>query len=97
MKYSQLTPCPNQTCSIIGMDGRKEIFSLNALVGYVWKAFQFHWRYDIETLSILVPLSDRNSPITNVFPSQKANDVELWCFLCCRSKQAYEQELKKYA
>ena len=41
------------------------------------------WRHQMETFSALLALCAGNSPGTGEFPSQKASDVELWCFLWC--------------
>ena len=39
------------------------------------------WRHQMETFSALLTLCVENSPVTGEFPSQKASDAELWCFL----------------
>ena len=45
---------------------------------------EFHvtwWRHQMETFSALLALYMGNSPVTGEFPSQRASDAELWCFI----------------
>ena len=47
-----------------------------------WVKWQSSWWYhNMEILSILLALCEGNPPVTGGFPSQKANNVEHWCFL----------------
>ena len=45
---------------------------------------QRQWRHDTETLpaQLFLITYERNPLIICGFPSQRASDVELWCFLC---------------
>ena len=43
----------------------------------------------METISALLVLCEGNPPVNGGFPSQKASDAELWCFLW--SEQTVEQ------
>ena len=38
-------------------------------------------RHQMETFSVLLALCAGNLPVTGEFPSQRASDAELWCFL----------------
>ena len=40
------------------------------------------WRYQMGIFSALLAVCAGNSPVTGEFPSQKASDAEVWCFLC---------------
>ena len=54
------------------------------------KKSTFHeawWRHQMETFSTLLALYEGNSPVTDEFPSTKANDAELWCFLWSAPEQ----------
>ena len=54
------------------------------------------WHYEIETLSSLPALCEGNPPpVTSGFPSQKATNVELWCFLWCQPSQTAEQTVER--
>ena len=48
----------------------------------------------MESLSALFALCAGNLPVTGGFPSQKASNMELWCFLCCQPEQAVEQTIE---
>ena len=52
------------------------------------------WRHQIETFSVLLDLSDGNSPVTSGFPLTKARDTELWCFLWSAPEQTVEQTIE---
>ena len=41
------------------------------------------WCHDMEMISASLSLCEGNLPIAGGFPSQRANNAELWCFLCC--------------
>ena len=41
------------------------------------------WSYDMEMLSTLLALCEGNPPVTSGFPSQRASNEKLWCFICC--------------
>ena len=45
------------------------------------KSVQSWWRHQMETFSALLALCAGNSLVTGEFPSQRASDAELWCFL----------------
>ena len=51
------------------------------------------WQHDMEMHSTLLALCEGNPSVTDGFPSQRASNAELWCFLCCHSEQA-EQTVK---
>ena len=40
------------------------------------------WHHSMQTLSALLALWVGSLPVTCRFPSQRASDVEIWCFLC---------------
>ena len=48
------------------------------VAGYSW------WRHEMETFSALLAICAGNSPVPGEFPTKKASDAELWCFLCLR-------------
>ena len=53
------------------------------------------WGHDMERLSALLALCEGNPPVTGGFPSQKANNAELWFFfLLLLAKQADKQTVK---
>ena len=41
------------------------------------------WNYDMETLSSLLAICEGNPPVTVGFPTQMANNLELWCLPDC--------------
>ena len=50
------------------------------------------WYHAVETLTALLALCEGNPPVTTGgFPSQRASNVDLWYFLCCKPEQAVEQ------
>ena len=51
------------------------------------------WRHDIETLTTLLGLHDGNALATSGFPLQRANDAELWWYLCCQLNTLLNMEL----
>ena len=48
----------------------------------------------METFSSLLALWEDSWLVTGVFPSQKANNAELWCFLYSQSEQKVEQTVE---
>ena len=52
------------------------------------------WRHQMEPLSALLALCVGNSPVTCEFPSQKASDTELWCFLWSASERTAAQTIE---
>ena len=48
-----------------------------------WKRFPLYWA-----------LCEENPPVTGGFPSQRASNVELLCFLCCSPEQSVKQTIK---
>ena len=48
------------------------------------------WRNDMETFSALLAFCDCTPQVTGGFPSQKASDEEIWCFLWCTLETAEE-------
>ena len=49
----------------------------------------------METVSALLDLCEGNPTVTGGFPSQRASNVELWCFLWCQSAQTAEQTVNR--
>ena len=42
-----------------------------------------YWHHDMGILTALLALCEGNPPVTGDFPSQRANNAELWCCFCC--------------
>ena len=74
----------------------------------LWSA-QDQWDYSIDSkqcslsdtnvmmrkwLSASLALCEENPPVTGGFPSQMANDMELWCFLCCEPDKLLNKQVK---
>ena len=53
------------------------------------------WRHEMEALSTLLALCEGNPPVPDRFPSQKASDVERWCFCWWQSEQTAEQTVER--
>ena len=49
------------------------------------------WHHEMEMISPLLALCEGYPIATNGFPSQRANNVELWCFHWCSSEQTVGQ------
>ena len=49
------------------------------------------WRHDNDTLSTLLVLCEENAPMTGGFPSQKANNAELWYCMISMNKPLNKQ------
>ena len=47
----------------------------------------------METLLILLALCEGNPLVTSGFPSQKASNLELWCFPCCYLNMLFNKHL----
>ena len=54
--------------------------------GRVYEWQNAWWWHDMETFSTLLTFCEGN-PLEQVIPSQRASNVELWCFLCCYLEQ----------
>ena len=53
------------------------------------------WHHQTETLSsALLALCEGNPPVTGGFPSPKASDAELWCFLWYAPEQTVERTIE---
>ena len=50
--------------------------------------------HEMEILSVLLGFCEGNATVTSGFPSQRARNVELWCFLCCRPEQTIEHTVE---
>ena len=48
------------------------------------------WHHQMEIFSALLALYEGNSPVNAAFPSQKASDAELYCFLWSAREQTVE-------
>ena len=48
------------------------------------------WRYYMETLPALLALCRGNLSVTGGFPSQRASDSMVWCFIWCQPDQTGE-------
>ena len=48
------------------------------------------WRHGMEMILALLSLCEVISTSTGGFPTQRASNAELWCCLCCQTKQAVE-------
>ena len=59
--------------------------------GAVIKCPSMWWRHGMETLSALLALCGGNPPVTGGFPSQRGNNAERWCYLCCQPEQTVQQ------
>ena len=53
---------------------------------------QSWWCHDMEMLSVLLALCEGNPPVIDGFPSQKADNMLLWCFLWCQPKKLKKTE-----
>ena len=53
-------------------------WNLDTCIFLAWSPW---WRHQMDAISTLLALSVGNSPVTGEFPSQRASDAELWCFL----------------
>ena len=52
------------------------------------------WHHEMEMISPLLALCEGYPIATNGFPSQRANNVELWCFHWCSSEQTVGQTVE---
>ena len=52
------------------------------------------WRHIMERFSVVLALCERNPPVTSGFPSKRANNAELWCFLWCGPQPTVEQTVE---
>ena len=52
------------------------------------------WRHGIETLSTLLAIYEGNPWGSSAPPSQRATNLELWCFLWCNPEQTIEQTVE---
>ena len=75
----ELSPCTQVWGEAVAGHGLNEAleFSSFYLETFSW------WCYGMELLSLLLALCEGNPLVTGRFPSQRASNVEFWCFLCC--------------
>ena len=52
------------------------------------------WCHDMEMLYASLSLWEENPLITGGFPSQKASNAELWCFIRCSPDYSAEQTVE---
>ena len=52
------------------------------------------WRHQMETFFALLAFCAGNSPVTGEFPTKKASDAELWCFLWSAPAPTDEQTME---
>ena len=63
-------------------------FCMSTPRAYPWK------RYDMEALSALLSLCDGNPPFKAGPPSQRATNVQLWCYLWCEHEKTVQQTME---
>ena len=51
------------------------------------------WFYDMEMLSASLVIYMGNQPITGGFSSQRASNVELWCYFWCKPEKLFIKQL----
>ena len=81
-----------QVCLLIVVNNQSLIMSRS--IGWkliIWAIVANLFMIWLETLSPLLVLSDGDPLVTGGFPSQRASDVELWCFLFCLGKLLNQQ------
>ena len=67
---------------VIWMGGRGKLCHWEGYRG-VWMGERGKRCHCMETFSALLVLCEGNPPVTGGFPSQRASNIEPWCFLCC--------------
>ena len=71
------------------------LIKLSKTEGYpCWAPGGKWWHHDMVMLSSLLALCEGNPPVTGGFPSQRANNAELCCFLCFVSLKTVGQSVE---